>query len=119
MPIIRLSACALIAATTWGCSSSAPTTPAAKPAPATVQQPRTEADLTTVTLSKEAVDRLGLETAAATLERVSEVRTLGGEVVVPEGRTVAVAVKLSATVTVASGTAFHDPAASDDDSQTA
>ena len=95
-PIIRLSALALAIAAS-SCSPSAPTA-APKPAPATVQQPRTEAELTTVTLSAEAVARLGLETAAATLERVSEVRTLGGEIVVPDGRTVAVAAPVTGTL---------------------
>jgi len=63
-----------------------------------VQQPRTEAELTTVTLSQEAVNRLGLQTAEAKLERVSEVRTLGGEIVVPEGRAVAVAAPVAGTL---------------------
>ncbi len=72
--------------------------PAAKPAPATVQQPRTEAELTTVTLTQEAVNRLGVQTAEARVERVSEVRTFGGEVVVPEGRSVAVSAPVAGTL---------------------
>jgi cobalt-zinc-cadmium efflux system membrane fusion protein len=72
--------------------------PAAKPAPATVQQPRTEAELTTVTLTDEAVKRLGVQTAEARMERVSEVRTFGGEIVVPEGRSVAVTAPVAGTL---------------------
>lgn len=83
-----------------GCSREEPAT-AAKPAPATVQQPRTEAELTTVTLSEEAVKRLGLQTAEATIEKVSEVRTLGGEIVVPEGRSVAVTAPVAGTLATA------------------
>jgi RND family efflux transporter MFP subunit len=88
---MRVISCGFIlaVAAVSGCSRSE-TTAAPKPAPATVQQPRTEAELTTVTLSQEAVNRLGLQTAEAKLERVSDVRTLGGEIVVPEGRAVAV-----------------------------
>lgn len=95
--MIRLSVCLLAVAAASGCSRSEPTA-APKPVPATVQQPRTEAELTTVTLSQEAVNRLGLQTAEAKLERVSEVRTLGGEIVVPEGRTVAVAAPVTGTL---------------------
>jgi RND family efflux transporter MFP subunit len=80
------------------CSGSENTTPAAKPAPATVQQPRTEAELTTVTLAPEAVQRLGVETAEATVEKVSEVRTLGGEIVVPEGRAISVTAPVAGTI---------------------
>ena len=81
----------LLGVLAFGCGSDEPP-PAAKAAPATVQQPRTEAELTTVTLSPEAVQRLGVETAEARVEKVSEVRTLGGEIVVPEGRAIAVTV---------------------------
>ena len=96
---MRLISCGFILAiaAASACSQSEPTA-APKPAPATVQQPRTEAELTTVTLSQEAVNRLGLQTAEAKLERVSEVRTLGGEIVVPEGRTVAVAAPVAGTL---------------------
>jgi RND family efflux transporter MFP subunit len=81
----------------FGCGSDEPT-PAAKAAPATVQQPRTEAELTTVTLSAEAVQRLGVETAEARVEKVSEVRTLGGEIVIPEGRAIAVTAPVAGTL---------------------
>lgn len=94
---MRLISFILAIAAASGCSQSEPTA-APKPAPATVQQPRTEAELTTVTLSQEAVNRLGLQTAEAKIERVSEVRTLGGEVVVPEGRTVAVTAPVAGTL---------------------
>ncbi len=61
-----------------------PEAPAPKPAPpAAVAHPRTEAELTTITLTPEAVQRLGIQTSAAVTERVAATRTLAGEVVVP------------------------------------
>lgn len=88
---------ALVGVLATGCGGDEPA-PAAKAAPATVQQPRTEAELTTVTLSPEAVQRLGVETAEARVEKVSEVRTLGGEIVVPTGRAVTVAAPVAGTL---------------------
>jgi len=98
---MRLIPCALIAAalSTAACSQGEPAAAPKPAAPATVQQPQTEAQLTTVTLSDEAVKRLDLQTAEAKLERVAEVRTLGGEIVVPEGRAVAVAAPVAGTLT--------------------
>jgi RND family efflux transporter MFP subunit len=82
---------------TWSCGGDA-SAPAANPAPASVAQPRTEAELTTVTLTQEAVTRLGVEAVEAKVERVSEVRTLGGEIVVPEGRAIAVTAPVAGTL---------------------
>lgn len=83
---------------TVACGGGDPAPPAPKPAPATVQQPRTEAELTTVTLTPDAVKRLGVETAEARVEKVSDVRTLGGEIVVPEGRLMAVTAPVAGTL---------------------
>lgn len=88
----------LTAAVASACSGDTATAPAAKPAPATVQQPRTEAELTTITLTPEAVQRLGVQTVEAMVERVPEVRTLGGEIVVPEGRSIAVTAPVAGTL---------------------
>lgn len=84
--------------------ADSPPAAAKKAAPATVQHPRTEADLTTVTLTAEAVRRLGIETVAATVESVSGTRTVGGEVVVPEGRSLIVSAPVAGTL-VSAGTA--------------
>jgi len=75
--------------------------PPAKKAPATVEHPRTEADLATVRLSPEAVARLGVESVVAAVERLSGTRTLGGEIVVPEGRSVVVAAPVAGTLVAA------------------
>jgi RND family efflux transporter MFP subunit len=100
----RLLTCVLLfaAAASLTCSNGASgDRPKAAPAPATVAHPRAEGDLTTVTLSREAVDRLGIQTAAATVERVSGTRSLGGEVVVPEGRAVIVSAPVAGTLVAA------------------
>ena len=67
------------------CSSGAPA-PAKAAAPAHVDAPRPEGELTTVKLSQEAVKRLGIETAVVKVDTVAMTRSLGGEVTVPEGR---------------------------------
>jgi hypothetical protein len=51
--------------------------------PATLTDPRSEASLTTVTLTPEAERRLGIRTAPVERRPVPRLRTLGGEVVVP------------------------------------
>lgn len=98
-----LSAYAAILATVMaGCSGeSAPE--AAHEAPATVEHPRTEAELTTVKLSEEAVKRLGIQTVAVQTDSAASTRTLGGEVVVPEGRGVVVTAPVAGTLTATSG----------------
>lgn len=97
---MRLIPCALFVATlsTVACSQGEPAAAPKPAAPATVQQPQTEAQLTTVTLSEEAVKRLDLQTVEARRERVAEARTLGGEIVVPEGRAVSVAAPVAGTL---------------------
>lgn len=81
------------------CSGSGPAE-VKKAVPAvTVQHPRTEADLSTVTLSPEAVSRLGIQSTAVMVERVSQTRTVGGDVVVPEGRSIVVSAPVAGTLT--------------------
>ena len=64
---MRLSVVPLLIVVAAGCSSDEEAT--AKPeAPAHVEAPRPEAELTTVKLSAEAVKRLGLETAVAKID---------------------------------------------------
>jgi membrane fusion protein, heavy metal efflux system len=85
-----------------GCSgASAPE--ATHETPATVEHPRKEADLTTVKLSDDAVKRLGIETVAVQTDSAAATRTLGGEVVVPEGRGVVVTAPVAGTVTATGG----------------
>ncbi len=83
------------------CSGDGQTPPAKTDPPATIANPTTEAALTTVTLSKDAVERLAIQSVAASNERVAGTRTLGGEVVVPEGRLVTVSSPISGTLLAA------------------
>ena len=66
-----------------GCKEQAPSPPQK---PAKVIAARTEAQLATVELTARAAERLGVETARVELRSVPGVRALGGECVVPPGR---------------------------------
>ena len=85
------------------CSSKKQEAPPKKEAPAHVESPKPESELTTVKLSQEAVKRLGIETAVVTIDTVAMTRSLGGEVTVPEGRAVSVTAPVAGTVSVAAG----------------
>jgi RND family efflux transporter MFP subunit len=88
---------ALVAA----CSRERPPT-ASKPSPAaTVAAARPEAELATVTLSPEAVQRLGIRTTAVGARPLAATRTLAGEVAVPDGQTVVVSAPVAGTLTAA------------------
>ena len=76
---------------------------AAHEAPATVEHPRTEAELSTIKLSADAVKRLGIETVVVRTDSAAATRTLGGEIVVPEGRGVVVTAPVAGTLTGAAG----------------
>jgi RND family efflux transporter MFP subunit len=89
---------AVLALTIVGCSGSG-SQPAAHKTPATVEHPRTEAELSIVKLTPEAVKRLGIETVAVKTETAAATRTLGGEIVVPEGRGVVVTAPVAGTLT--------------------
>ena len=84
------------------CSSGAPA-PAKAAAPAHVDAPRLEGELTTVKLSPEAVQRLGIETAVVRIDTAAATRSVGGEVQVPEGRMVTVTAPLAGTLSGVSG----------------
>jgi len=80
------------------CSSGSDAPATAKEVPARIENPRTEADLSRITLSPEAVKRLGIETVAVRQDVAASTRTLGGEVVVPEGRSVIVTAPVAGTL---------------------
>ena len=82
-----------------GCSRGPSAGSASKTAPpAKVEHPRTEAELSTVTLSADAVRRLGVESAPGTVQQVSGSRTLGGEVMAPEGKSLVVSSPTAGTL---------------------
>lgn len=85
-----------------GCSPDAPAQSKTE-APAHVESPRPEADLTTVRLSSEAVARLGIETVVTRTDAAAATRSLGGEVTVPEGKLVTVTAPLAGTITGIAG----------------
>ncbi len=97
------------AAASSGCSTK-PTAAAAKPAsPASVAKLPTEADLVAVTLQPEAETRLGI--ALATIERraVGRSLTMGGDVVVPPGRSSIVSAPQTGTLYPAPGGPIASP----------
>jgi len=55
-------------------------------APAHVENPPVEAELSTMTLTPKAVERLGIETTRIELREVRRTRTYGGELMAPPGR---------------------------------
>jgi membrane fusion protein, heavy metal efflux system len=87
----------------WSGCSYGEAPPAKAEAPAHVEAPRPEAELTTVKLSPEAVKRLGIQTAVVKIDTAAATRLLGGEVTVPEGRMVTVAAPVAGTLSAVFG----------------
>ncbi len=86
----------------WACSNEKP---AAHEAPAKVEHPQAEAALTTVRLTPQAITRLGLQTETARVQPAAGSRTLGGEVMAPEGRRVQLTAPVAGTLVSASARA--------------
>ncbi len=83
-----------------------------KAAPAaTVQHPVSESSLTTITLSAEAVIRLGIKTAVVDSGMVGPTRTVGGEIIVPPGQALTIAAPTAGTVLPPDGRALPLPGA--------
>ncbi len=72
-------------------------------APATIANPTTEAALTSITLSAEAAQRLGIQTTVVESLAVRATRTVGGEVMSPPGRAVTVSAPVAGTVVAPAG----------------
>ena len=90
---------AIAAAGQSGCSPTKAKEAAAKPAaPAKVEKMPGEADLTTITLTPEAEARLRLKTAPVEAKDLARTRNVGGEVVVPPGRTILVSAPIAGTL---------------------
>ncbi|MEO5815683.1 MAG: efflux RND transporter periplasmic adaptor subunit [Gemmatimonadaceae bacterium] len=81
-------------------------TPAAK-----VANPVGEAALTTVTLTADAVRRLGIETASVDSQAALPTRTVGGEIVVPPGLSVVVSAPVAGRVLAPETGSFPPPGA--------
>ena len=67
-------------------------------APAKVEMVPHESDLATITLTKEAEERLGITTVASESHRVQQHRTFGGEVIVPSGRSIMISAPVAGIV---------------------
>ena len=79
-------------------AATAPAAPAAK-----VTAPVTEASLTSITLSSDAVTCLGIETARMEQRGVTRSRTLGGDVIAPGGAQSTVTAPFAGTLEAADG----------------
>ena len=84
--------------TAIGCGDEA----AQHTAPATVSHPVQEAELATVTLTEEAAKRLGIRVVPIERRPVERVHTLGGEVIIPPGRSLTITAPVAGTVFPAS-----------------
>ena len=71
--------------------------------PAAIANPVTEGSLTTITLTADAVKRLGIETVAAAVETVSRSRSVGGEIISPPGGAVTVTAPVAGLLQAAGG----------------
>ncbi len=90
--------CAMVALSLAAAAcGSAPASPAPAP-PAHVESPVPEASITTVQFTAEAEARLAIETATVAEGAVPAVRLVGGEVVVPPGRALAVTAPIAGVV---------------------
>lgn len=97
MTVSRLTCGLILAAALGGCGKSTP--PASvKTAPAKVDKYPQESDIDRVTLTPKAAERLGITTARVERKSVQRRRTLGGEVLVPTGRTVVVTAPVPGTL---------------------
>lgn len=76
-------------------------TPSHAEKPAYVEHPVAESDLAVVRLSAQALQRLAIETAKVERNAVPDVRLVGGEVIVPPGRTTSVTAALGGMVRAA------------------
>jgi cobalt-zinc-cadmium efflux system membrane fusion protein len=99
----RFRCVVFVALAAAACSESGSSTGASHEAPASVEHPRTEAELSTIRLTPEAVKRLGIETVTVTTDTAPAARTVGGEMVVPEGRGVIVTAPVAGTLTGGAG----------------
>jgi RND family efflux transporter MFP subunit len=95
MSRVLFAAVVLIGASACSKEKPAAATPVAA---ATVEHKQAEAELTTITLTPEAIQRLGIKTETAQVQPAPGTRTLGGEVMVPEGRRVLVTAPVAGTL---------------------
>ncbi|MDV6033239.1 MAG: HlyD family efflux transporter periplasmic adaptor subunit [Phycisphaera sp. RhM] len=81
-----------------GCNQKTSTSSGHGEKPAKVEKLPSETDLATITLTADALRRLGITTAAVEQKEIRQRRTLSGQVVVPSGKTIIVTSPLAGTV---------------------
>ena len=91
-----------------GCQKSDKTKPESVK-PAKVEKLPVETDLATITLTEDANRRLGITTVAVIERDVTQRRTLGGQAVVPTGKTIVVSSPLAGIVTRSADQAIPMP----------
>lgn len=82
----------------WGCAKSAATAPTKGSSPAHVESHPDEAHVFRVTLTEQAVQRLGIQTAEIARQPMPRRRTYGGEIVIPPGHLIAVTAPAAGTL---------------------
>ncbi len=99
MANLKLSLLLVLSFAACGCSKSSPVADAPHEKPAKVEKLPVETELATVTLTEEATRRLAIATTPVIQLRVAPKRTLGGEAMVPVGRTIVVSTPVAGIVT--------------------
>lgn len=108
LPKIAAFGASIVFVITSGCGPQSSSK--AKPiSPVKVELVPHESDLATITLTPEAENRLGITTVASELRRVQQHRTLGGEVIIPSGRSIIVAAPVSGVVTTSTNSPIPSP----------
>lgn len=97
MRAFLLLAVSVVVATTPGCRPSQ-SKQASKESPAKIELHPTENDIYRVVLTEKAESRLQISTEPARMESVPRVRKLGGDLLIPDGRRIAVAAPLPGTL---------------------
>ncbi len=92
-----------------GCSPPPAKTDAAHDKPAKIEKLPVETDLTIITLTADADRRLGITTAQVIEREVTQRRTLGGQAMVPSGKTIIVSAPLAGVVSRVEVDAFPTP----------
>jgi membrane fusion protein, heavy metal efflux system len=101
--VLTTGVLALMAYGFAGCSTKSASTPAKPASPASVAKLPGEGDLVVVTLKPEAETRLAIKTGTVERRGVSRALTMGGDVVVPPGRSSIVSAPQTGSVVSADG----------------
>ena len=94
----RTATCIALAMAVAGCGNSSSTPAPAHPPAAKVDNPKPEGDLATVTLSADAQKHLAIQTMKVAVAPVGLTRTVGGEAIVPPGKSVVVSAPMAGTL---------------------